>query len=111
MSVALEVVDVSKMFRLNHENGNSLKERAMHLGRIAFDEFWALRDINMEVEEGSTVGILGHNGSGKSTLLKCMAGILQPTSGQIRVRGRVAALLELGSRLQPGALRGGRTCS
>lgn len=101
MNVALEVVDVSKMFRLHHERGNSLKERAMHLGRISFDEFWALRDINMEVEEGSTVGILGHNGSGKSTLLKCMGGILQPTSGQIRVRGRVAALLELGAGFNP----------
>ena len=101
MSVALEVVNVSKMFRLNHENANSLKERAMHMGRVAYDEFWALRDINLEVEEGSTVGILGHNGSGKSTLLKCMAGILQPSSGQIRVRGRVAALLELGAGFNP----------
>lgn len=73
----------------------------MHLGRVAYDEFWALRDINMEVQEGSTVGVLGHNGSGKSTLLKCMAGILQPSSGQIRVRGRVAALLELGAGFNP----------
>ncbi|MDQ6785066.1 MAG: ABC transporter ATP-binding protein [Actinomycetota bacterium] len=101
MSIALEVVDVSKVFRLYHENANSLKERVMHMGRVAYDEFWALRDINMEVQEGSTVGILGHNGSGKSTLLKCMAGILQPTSGHIRVRGRVAALLELGAGFNP----------
>jgi ABC-2 type transport system ATP-binding protein len=101
VSVALEVVDVSKMFRLHHENANSLKERAMHLGRVTYDEFWALRGISMEVDEGSTVGILGHNGSGKSTLLKCMTGILQPSSGQIRVRGRLAALLELGAGFNP----------
>src|SRR5690242_7141891 len=57
----------------------------------------ALQNIDFDVETGSTVGLLGHNGSGKSTLLKCIAGILQPTEGEIRTRGRVAALLELGA--------------
>ena len=56
----------------------SLKERVIHSGRDADEEFWALRDIDLEVDEGETVGLLGHNGSGKSTLLKCVAGILQP---------------------------------
>ena len=101
MSAAIEVRDVSKRFRLYHERYSSLKERAMHFGRIPFEDFWAARDISFEVAEGTTVGILGHNGSGKSTLLKCIAGILQPTSGEIVTRGRLAALLELGSGFHP----------
>ena len=55
----------------------------------------------MDIQQGETVGILGHNGSGKSTLLKCIAGILTPTSGQVRVRGRLASLLELGAGFHP----------
>lgn len=101
MAFAIEVNDVSKHFRLYHEKYTSLKERLIHFGHIPFEEFWALRDINMTIEEGETVGLLGHNGSGKSTLLKCLAGILQPTSGEIRTRGRVAALLELGAGFHP----------
>jgi ABC-2 type transport system ATP-binding protein len=97
MSTAIEIEDVSKRFRLYHEKFTSLKERAIHFGKVPFEEFWALRDIALTVEEGETVGLLGHNGSGKSTLLKCIAGILQPTSGEIRTRGRLAALLELGA--------------
>src|SRR6516164_6596685 len=69
----------------------------VHFGRIPWDPFWALQDVDFDVEQGSTVGMLGHNGSGKSTLLKCVAGILQPTAGEILTRGRVAALLELGA--------------
>src|SRR5207245_6291898 len=83
-----------------HERYQTLKERAIHLGRVPREEFWALRDIDLEVEEGSTAGLLGANGSGKSTLLKCVAGILRPTAGEIVTRGRVAALLELGAGFQ-----------
>jgi len=100
-TVAVEVAQVSKRFRLYHEKYTSLKERFIHLGRIPHEDFWALRDINLEIREGETVGLLGHNGSGKSTLLKCIAGILQPTTGIIKVRGRLAALLELGAGFQP----------
>ncbi len=74
-----------------------MKERVVHYGRIPYEPFMALEDVDFDVEEGSTVGILGHNGCGKSTLLKCVAGILQPTRGEIVTRGRVAALLELGA--------------
>jgi ABC-type polysaccharide/polyol phosphate transport system ATPase subunit len=98
---AIEVRDVSKRFRLYHERYSSLKERAVHLGRVPYEDFWAARNIDFEVEEGTTVGLLGHNGSGKSTLLKCIAGILQPTTGEIVTRGRLAALLELGSGFHP----------
>jgi ABC-2 type transport system ATP-binding protein len=71
------------------------------MGHIPFEEFWALRNVSAEISSGRTVGILGRNGSGKSTLLKCMAGILQPTNGQVVVRGQLAAMLELGAGFQP----------
>ena len=100
-AAAVEISDVSKRFRLYKEKYNSLKERMIHLGRIPYEEFWALRDIDLTIEHGETVGLLGHNGSGKSTLLKCMAGILQPTDGTIQVVGRLAALLELGAGFHP----------
>jgi ABC-2 type transport system ATP-binding protein len=99
--IAVDVVDVSKRFRLYHEKYYSLKERFLHLGNNSYEDFWALKDIAFEVAEGQTVGILGRNGSGKSTLLKCMSGILQPTKGKIVVRGALAALLELGAGFQP----------
>lgn len=101
MPVAVEVAGVSKRFRLYHEKYTSLKERAIHFGKVPFEEFWALRDIQMEIAQGETVGLLGSNGSGKSTLLKCIAAILQPTSGQILVRGKLAAMLELGAGFHP----------
>ena len=78
-----------------------MKERLLHAGHVPFHDFWALRDVEFEVHTGETLGIIGRNGSGKSTLLKCIAGILQPTSGQIVVRGHVAAMLELGAGFQP----------
>jgi ABC-2 type transport system ATP-binding protein len=101
MPIAVAVEDVSKRFRLYHESFSSLKDRLLHLGRVPYDDFYALKDVSLEVPEGTTFGLLGHNGSGKSTLLKLVAGILQPTSGRILVRGRLAALLELGAGFQP----------
>jgi len=100
-SVAVSVEDVSKRFRLYHRKYQSVKERILHMGNTPYDDFWALKDVNLEVYEGETVGILGRNGSGKSTLLKCISGILQPTKGQVVVRGQLAALLELGAGFQP----------
>lgn len=73
--------------------GGFLQERAA----ASYHDFWALRDINFDVARGDSLGIVGRNGSGKSTLLQIISGILQPTAGQASVRGRVAALLELGS--------------
>lgn len=99
MGHAIEIQQVSKRFRLRHEK--SLKERVLAFGRDPGEVFWALRDIDAAIDQGSTVGLIGHNGSGKSTLLKCIAGILRPTTGTITTTGRVAALLELGAGFQP----------
>jgi len=101
MAAAIEIRHVSKYFRLYHEHYTSLKEKMINFGRIPFEDFIALNDIDIDIETGTTVGILGHNGSGKSTLLKCVAGILQPNEGEIVTRGRLAALLELGAGFHP----------
>jgi len=101
VAAAVEIEGVSKRFRLYHEKFTSLKERVLHGGRIPYEEFWALQDIDVRIEAGESIGLLGHNGSGKSTLLKCVAGILRPTTGEIRTQGRLAALLELGAGFQP----------
>lgn len=99
--LAVQIQDVSKRFRLYHERGNSLKERLVRAGKSRYDELWALKNVEFDVVEGETIGILGHNGSGKSTLLKTVCGVLQPTSGQVVVRGTLAGLLELGAGFQP----------
>ncbi|WP_448062816.1 ABC transporter ATP-binding protein [Cellulomonas hominis] len=65
------------------------------------EDFWALRDIDLEIHAGSSIGLVGPNGSGKSTLLKVIGGILQPTTGSVKLRGRLAALLELGAGFHP----------
>jgi ABC-2 type transport system ATP-binding protein len=98
--IAVDVRGVSKRFRLAHGRHNSLKERMIHGGRTPHEDFWALKDVSLIAHEGETVGILGRNGSGKSTLLKCICGVLQPTSGEVVVRGKLAGLLELGAGFQ-----------
>lgn len=69
--------------------------------RLAFDEFWALRDIDIRVAPGERLGVVGRNGAGKSTLLQIMARVLTPTTGRAYVRGRVAPLLQLGAGFDP----------
>jgi ABC-2 type transport system ATP-binding protein len=98
---AIVVEDISKKFRLSSHKIRSFKDGALHFGRTSYEDFWALKEISLTVEEGTTIGILGHNGSGKSTLLKCIAGILKPTTGEVRLRGRIASLLELGAGFHP----------
>ena len=99
---AIDVRDVSKRFRLAHGQYKTVKERIIHGGRRkSTEDFWALSGVSLEVSQGETVGILGRNGSGKSTLLKCICGILQPSSGEVVVRGKLAGLLELGAGFHP----------
>jgi len=100
VTAAVEVDGISKVFHLFRERPSSIKQRMLS-GRMRAEDLWALRDISFEVAAGSSLGLIGHNGSGKTTLLKCIAGILRPTSGVIRYRGRVAALLELGAGFHP----------
>ncbi|CAN5167513.1 N/A [soil metagenome] len=96
-SSIIRVDDVSKRFALHKDK--SIRERLINIGRGSSrrEEFWALRNVSLDIATGSTVGLVGHNGSGKSTLLKVIGGILQPTSGTVLRRGRMAALLELGA--------------
>ncbi|MDQ6798562.1 MAG: ABC transporter ATP-binding protein [Actinomycetota bacterium] len=98
---AVVVDGVSKRFRLYQERNQSLKATIMRAGRSRYEDFWALNDVSFEIAEGKTHGLIGANGSGKSTLLKCMARILRPDDGRITTRGKVAALLELGSGFHP----------
>jgi ABC-2 type transport system ATP-binding protein len=100
MTTVIEVEGVSKKFKIHHERHQSLKERLLHPRSGSTEVFQALQDINFTVGEGETLGIVGHNGSGKSTLLKCICGVLKPTTGEIRLRGSLAALLELGAGFQ-----------
>ncbi len=104
-ALAIEVVDVGKCFHIYATPRDRLKQfllpRLRRLARIAprdhFREFWALRGVSCRVLRGETVGIIGQNGSGKSTLLQVICGTSHPTTGTVRVHGRIAALLELGS--------------
>lgn len=95
----IEAVGLGKCYRLYESNG----QRLFHAltGRTSSREHWALRDLDLRVERGEAVGIIGRNGSGKSTLLELIAGTLKRTTGSIAVRGRVSALLELGSGFNP----------
>lgn len=101
MSVALRVDNVSKQYRTYARPGDRLKESLTRGRWRRHQEFWALRDVNFEIEKGATVGIVGQNGCGKSTLLQIVAGTLEPTHGNVWHDGRVAALLELGAGFDP----------
>lgn len=98
---AIVVNNVSKMFRLYHQKASSLKERVINLRSPKFEEFWALKDVSLQVNHGETFGLIGANGSGKSTLLKLIAGTIRPQSGEITTYGRIASLLELGAGFHP----------
>ena len=98
---AIRVEDVSKMFRLSQNRAGFVKEALLRRERTDFRDFWALKGVSLEIEEGSMHGVIGHNGSGKSTLLRLMANIHRPTSGRIVTSGRISALLELGTGFHP----------
>lgn len=99
--IIIKVKGLSKKYKLYQKPIDRLKETLHPLRRQYHREFLALTGIDMEIKRGAAVGIIGKNGSGKSTLLKILTGILTPTEGEVFVKGRVAALLELGAGFNP----------
>lgn len=95
------VQHVSKLYPLYRRPSDRLREILPFIGRTMHTDFWALRNVSFQVEKGQVLSLIGPNGSGKSTLLQIVSGILQPTSGRVLTRGRVAALLELGAGFNP----------
>lgn len=102
--IVVAVLNVSVRYRMSTEGIRSLKEvavRTLRGKRIKYNEFWALRDINLEVRRGEAIGLIGNNGAGKSTLLKVIARVQRPTSGRVVVRGVISPLIELGAGFHP----------
>ncbi|MBU0619511.1 ABC transporter ATP-binding protein, partial [Patescibacteria group bacterium] len=115
----IEVKNISKKYNITHQQGGYValrdvltnvfknpfqfaKNKAKQaIGKAGKEEFWALKDINFSVEQGEIIGIIGPNGAGKSTLLKILTQITPPTTGEIKMRGRVASLLEVGTGFHP----------
>ncbi|MDH3998332.1 MAG: ABC transporter ATP-binding protein, partial [Desulfuromonadales bacterium] len=97
----IQINQLGKCYRIYDQPRDRLFQMLAR-GRKSFGrEFWALRDVNMEIRPGEVIGVIGPNGSGKSTLLQLVCGTLTPTCGDISVRGRVSALLELGAGFNP----------
>lgn len=98
-ALALRVEHVSMKFNLSSQKIDNIKEYVIKMVKkeLMYQEFWALKDIDFEIQKGDRVGILGMNGAGKSTLLKVIAGVLKPTEGNVRCYGKIAPLLELGA--------------
>lgn len=99
MPLMIEVKDVSMRFNMAKEKVDSIKEWIIRKakGTLKFEEFYALKDVTLNVEKGDVYGLIGLNGSGKSTLLKIIAGVLKPTTGSCVSRGTIAPLIELGA--------------
>jgi lipopolysaccharide transport system ATP-binding protein len=120
MSAVIKVENLSKSYLIGHqkrENYIALRDVMAHKLRgiahrirhplspnketVQLEEFWALKDINLEIQQGDRIGIIGRNGAGKSTLLKILSRITEPTTGSIMLKGRVASLLEVGTGFHP----------
>ena len=95
--VVIKVEHLDKMYKLYDRQRDRVREALGLTRRKLYKEHYALRDVNLEVKKGETVGIIGTNGSGKSTILKIITGVLSPTAGNVEINGRISALLELGA--------------
>lgn len=101
---AMEFDNVSRVYTLHHERKQTLQDRFVNVFKkheSSNEQFWALKNVSFKLEKGKTLGLIGKNGAGKSTLLKLATRIVEPTSGVIRVSGRVSAMLELGTGFHP----------
>lgn len=98
---AIEVNGLGKCYQIYDKPSDRLKQMLMRGRKQYYKEFWALKDVSFKIKKGETVGIIGRNGSGKSTLLQMICGTLNPSAGEVKVNGRVAALLELGAGFNP----------
>ena len=108
-NLAIQVEDVTKIYRLYEKPIDRLKETVSVTHKNYHRDFYALNGISFQVKKGETVGIIGTNGSGKSTILKIITGVLTPTTGTVKVDGKISALLELGAALT-WIIPASRTC-
>ena len=99
--VAIEVIDVKKKFKSYQDKASSFKERFINPSRTKHEDVWVLNGISFEVKKGEAIGLIGKNGCGKSTTLKLLTRILYPNEGQIKIKGRVSSLIELGAGFHP----------
>ena len=99
----VEVTDISLAYRRTRHRVSSLKQTAIDTikRRMAYEEFFALKDVSFDIARGETVSVIGRNGAGKSTLLKVIARVLPPNTGRVIVRGQVAPMIELGAGFNP----------
>jgi len=97
----IQAVDLGRQFRIATGGGRSLKATLLRRESPSIHEFWALRNVNVEIEPGETFGVVGRNGSGKSTFLKMLARIYGPSEGHCSVGGRMSSLIELGAGFHP----------
>src|SRR3972149_4397796 len=98
---AIEIENLTKIYRLYKSHKDRVKEIVSLNTKQYHHDFHALKDISFSIKKGQTVGIIGQNGSGKSTLLKIICGVTKPTTGTIKVNGRISSLLELGAGFHP----------
>ena len=98
---AIRIRNLYKDFKINTDKPRTLKERLLFFKRNKVERITILKNINLDIEKGETVALIGTNGSGKSTLLKLMTKIIYPTKGTIKTQGKLTSLLELGAGFHP----------